>query len=98
MAGRLECAGWSRGRAAGAKLEEGEETVVANDVDVAVREGHVPLRGSGRGVRRWLHDAAGVVNFRAVEAEENGDFDAWGNVFSADGGARRRPNRENAPT
>ena len=48
---------------------------MASDVDVAVRESHVPLRSSGRGARRWAHDAAGVVNFRAVdEAEGNGDF------------------------
>ena len=81
----MACAGGSRGRAVRAQFENGEETVVANDVDVAVREGHVPLRGGGRGARRWAHDATGVVNLRAVEAEGNNDLAARGNVFSADG-------------
>ena len=58
----------------GAQLENGEETVVANDVDVAVREGHVPLWGGGGGGRRWAHGAAGVVDLRAVEVEAEGDF------------------------
>ena len=63
MAGRRsECASGSRGRAVGAQFENGEETVVSNDVHVAVREGHVPLWGGGRGARRWAHDATGVVN------------------------------------
>ena len=68
-----------------AQFENGEETVVANDVDVAVREGHIPLRGGGRGARRWAHGAIGVVDLRAVEAGGNGDLAAQGNVFSADG-------------
>ena len=60
--GRSERLAGSRGRAVGAQLENGEETVVANDVDVAVREGHVPLWGGGGGGRRRAHDAAGVVD------------------------------------
>jgi hypothetical protein len=70
-----------------AQFENGEETVVANDVDVAVREGHIPLRGGGRGARRWAHGAIGVVDLRAVEAEGNGDLATWSNVVSADGRA-----------
>ena len=85
MAGRSERLAGSRGRAVGAQLENGKETVVANDVYVAVREGHVPLRGGGGGARRWAQDATGVVNLRAAEAEGNGDLAAWSNVFSVDG-------------
>ena len=85
MTGRSECLAGSRGRSAGAQFENGEETVVANGVYVAVRDGHVLLRGGGGGARRWAHDATGVVNLRAVEAEGNGDLTAWSNVFSADG-------------
>ena len=62
MAGHSECLARSRGRAVGAQFENGEETVVANDLYVAVREGHVPLRGGGGGARRWAYDATGVVN------------------------------------
>jgi len=62
MTGRSECLAGSRGRSAGAQFENGEETVVANGVYVAVRDGHVLLRGGGGGARRWAHDATGVVN------------------------------------
>ena len=54
-----------------------------NEVDVAARQGHVPLRGSGRGARHWAHNATGIVNLRAVEAEGNGDLAARSNVSSA---------------
>ena len=43
MAGHSKCLARSRGRAVGAQLKNGEETVVANDVHVAVRERHIPL-------------------------------------------------------
>ena len=76
MAKRSECLAGSRGRAVGAQFENGEETVVANDVYVAVRGGHAPLRGGRGGARRWAHDATGVGNFCAVEAGGNGDLAA----------------------
>ena len=87
MAGRSECLASSRGRAMGAKLKDGEDAVVANDVHVAVRKGYVPLRGGGGGVRRWADDTAGVVHLRAVETEGDGDLVACSNVFIADEGA-----------
>ena len=46
MAGRSERLAGSRGRAVGAQLENGEETVVANDVHVAVGEGRLVLRSA----------------------------------------------------
>jgi hypothetical protein len=69
----------------GAQLENGEETVVTNDVHVAVRERHVPLWVGGGGGRRRAQDATGVVYLRAVEAERDGDVNGRSNVFSADG-------------
>ena len=71
----------------GAQLENGEETVVANDVHVAVREGHVPLRGGGGGGRRRAHDATGVGTSEPLRRKvaATSPPGAWSNVFSADG-------------
>ena len=61
MAGHSECLARSGGGAVGAQLKNGEDTVVTNDVHVAVRERHIPLRVGGGGGRRRAQDATGVV-------------------------------------
>jgi len=61
MAGHSECLARSGGRAVGAQLKNGEETVVTNDVHVAVRERHIPLWIGSGGGRRRAQDATGVV-------------------------------------
>ena len=61
MAGHSECLARSGGGAVGAQLKNGEETVVTNDVHVAVRERHIPLWVGGGGGRRRAQDATGVV-------------------------------------
>ena len=61
MAGHSECLARSGGRAVGAQLKNGEETVVTNDVHVAVRERYIPLWIGSGGGRRRAQDATGVV-------------------------------------